>query len=68
MKGEGWHVIKDGEIVSTHKTQRASEAAAMEPGWEASSGGGLGQAVLHKSNGTIRIEYTYGEDPVEHPE
>ncbi|WOH64130.1 DUF2188 domain-containing protein [Bradyrhizobium sp. BWA-3-5] len=62
-KGDGWVVKKGGEVVSNHRTQKASEAAAVKAGHRAQDSGGLGQAVLHKSDGTIREERTYGNDP-----
>jgi len=62
-KGNGWKVIRDGRTVSEHRTQRASEKAAVKAGHRAEDRGRLGQAVLHRSDGTIREERTYGEDP-----
>jgi hypothetical protein len=63
----GWAVTEGGETVSRHANQKQSEAAATAAGREAFGGGGLGQAVLHKSDGTIREERTYGKDPARHP-
>jgi hypothetical protein len=50
-KSEGWAVTRGGKTVSNHNTQRASEAAAIKLGHKAENSDGLGQAVLHKSNG-----------------
>lgn len=61
--GDGWKVSYHGTTVSNHRTQAASEAKAVTLGHRAENAGGLGQAVLHKSNGTIREERTYGSDP-----
>lgn len=60
---DGWKVTQSGNTVSTHPTQKASEAAATAAGRAAEKAGGKGQAVLHKSDGTIREERTYGADP-----
>ncbi|RUW49793.1 DUF2188 domain-containing protein [Mesorhizobium sp. M1A.F.Ca.ET.072.01.1.1] len=60
---DGWKVTQSGKTISTHETQKASEAAAIKAGHAAQNAGGLGQAVLHKSNGQIREERTYGADP-----
>jgi len=60
--GNGWAVKQSGEVVSKHRTQATSEAA-IKAGHRAQDGGGLGQAVLHKSDGRIREERTYGSDP-----
>jgi uncharacterized protein DUF2188 len=62
-KGNAWAVEQHGKVVSSHRTQKASEAAAIKAGHRAQDAGGLGQAVLHKSNGQIREERTYGADP-----
>lgn len=60
---EGWKVTQSGKTLSTHDTQKQSEAAAIAAGRKAEASGGKGQAVLHKSDGTIREERTYGQDP-----
>lgn len=62
-KKNAWAVVQSGQVVSSHKTQKASEAAAIKAGHKAENEGGLGQAVLHKTDGTIREERTYGADP-----
>ena len=64
----GWVVTEGGETVSRHRTQKGAETAARIAGRLAYDGrGGLGQAVLHKSDGSIREERTYGEDPESTP-
>ena len=60
---DGWKVERSGQTISKHNTQKAAEAAAIKAGHKAENQGGLGQAVLHKSDGTIREERTYGSDP-----
>lgn len=65
--GKGWVVQHNGEVVSRHRKQETSERAAVKAGHAAEDGGGLGQAVLHKSDGTIREERTYGSDPTKTP-
>lgn len=59
----GWKVESKGRRISTHRTQAGAEKAAVKAGRRAESKGGLGQAVLHKANGRIREERTYGRDP-----
>jgi hypothetical protein len=63
----GWVVTEGGETVSKHANQKESEVAATAAGRKAYEDGGLGQAVLHKSDGVIREERTYGKDPERHP-
>lgn len=62
-KKDAWAVVRSGKTVSNHNTQKAAEAAAIRAGRKAENAGGLGQAVLHKGDGTIREERTYGADP-----
>jgi hypothetical protein len=59
----GWKVEIKGRTISTHRTQAGAEKAAIKAGHKARKRGGLGQAVLHKANGRIREERTYGGDP-----
>jgi hypothetical protein len=60
---DGWAVKQSGKTVSNHNTQKASEAAAAAAGRRAEKQGGLGQAVLHRADGVIKTEWTYGKDP-----
>lgn len=46
---------------STHPTQKAAQDAATE----LAKAQPKGQVVIHRPNGQIREEYTYGSDP--HP-
>ncbi len=67
-KKDGWIVQADKRMLSMHGTQKESERAAIEAGRKEQERGGLGQAVLHKSDGTIREERTYGKDPEKRPD
>ena len=62
-----WTVTRSNQAVSTHDTQLESETAARRLGRSAFERGGLGQAVLHRSDGEIRTEHTYGKDPERFP-
>ncbi|MDB5412584.1 MAG: hypothetical protein JWR10_919 [Rubritepida sp.] len=62
-KGEGWITQSEGRTLKKHDTQKESEADAIARGHGAEETGGKGQAVLHKKDGTIREERTYGDDP-----
>ena len=64
---DGWMVTTGGEPVSNHETQKEAEAAAIAAAKNVYKDGGLGQAVLHKANGMIRQERTYGKDPERTP-
>lgn len=65
--GNGWDMEHKGEVISRHRIQANSEKAAVKAGHKAEDAGGLGQAVLHKGNGTVREERTYGADPKKTP-
>jgi hypothetical protein len=62
-KKRGWVVSRRGKTISAHETQKESEAAAIAAAKKVQGDGGLAQAVLHKSDSTIREERTYGKDP-----
>jgi hypothetical protein len=59
----GWEVREGGETLSRHPNQQQCEEAAIAAAKKFYDDGGLAQAVLHQSDGTIREERTYGEDP-----
>lgn len=61
----GWDVSKEGvqRPSATAKTkqeavERARELAKQQP---------LGQVKIHKQDGTLQTEYTYGQDPERYP-
>ena len=62
-----WIVTRSNKAISTHQTQVESETEAKRLGRAAYSGGGLGQAVMHRADGEIRTEHTYGKDPEQFP-
>jgi hypothetical protein len=64
---KGWQVERNKRVVSHHERQTEAEAAAIEAAKAVYDNGGLGQAVLHKANGEIREERTYGKDPERTP-
>lgn len=67
MTRDGWQVKQRGEVPSGHDTQADCEADAVRRARAVQKRGGLAQAVLHKSDGTIREERTYGKDPERTP-
>lgn len=62
-----WTVTPSNRAVATHDTQAKAEKDARDRARAAYEGGGLGQAVLHRADGSIRTEHTYGKDPERHP-
>ncbi|MET0506078.1 MAG: DUF2188 domain-containing protein [Luteibacter sp.] len=64
---DAWKVTLNKKTVSNHETQKDAENAAKTLGRNTEMNGGLGQAVLHKKDGSIREERTYGADPRKTP-
>ena len=57
----GWNVKKEGGIRSSGHF--ASKEQAVERGRTLARSTGLGQLKVHKENGKIQTEHTYGKDP-----
>jgi hypothetical protein len=54
-----WSVKKDGQVVSNHyKKENAVQAGTSIAKKQDNS-----QVVIHKKNGQIQTEHTYGNDP-----
>jgi len=64
---DGWMVTTGGKQLSNHETQKEAEPVATAAVGKAYQDSRLGQAVLHKANGEIREERTYGKDPERTP-
>ena len=64
---DGWVVSLDKKVQSKHANQVEAEAAALAKSHATYEAGGLGLAVLHKADGTIREERTYGSDLEDNP-
>jgi uncharacterized protein YdaT len=62
-KGGGWDV--KAEKASRASSSHETKSEAVERGKELAKNQPLGQIVIHKENGTIQTEHTYGKDP--HP-
>ena len=70
-KRKTYHVIPGTDgcwKVKEEKASRASnsqetKAEAVERAKELAKNQGLGQVVIHKQDGTIQTEHTYGKDP-----
>jgi hypothetical protein len=61
--GDHWQVKGEGNrrATSLHPTKEEAVSRARE----LAKGRSLGQVIVHKNDGTIQTEYTYGDDP--HP-
>ena len=58
---EGWEVKKEGNKRPSAKTRLKKEA--IDRAKELAKKAKLGQVIIHKRDGTIQTEYTYGQDP-----
>lgn len=59
--GGGWDVKKEGGQRPSAHTGKKTDAIAR--GKELAKKGPLGQIKIHKQDGTIQTEHTYGQDP-----
>ena len=63
--GDDWMVKKDGNEKASILTDTKQEA--IEKGRELAQKAELGQLFIHKRNGVIQTEWTYGKDPRKYP-
>jgi hypothetical protein len=54
-----WQVKHDGTVLSNH----LNKDLAIEAGRRAAQANQPSQLVMHKADGTIENEWTYGQDP-----
>lgn len=66
-KGEKWDVTSGGEVVSSHRTKQVAVDSAAQKGRGVERRGGEAQVVIHKQDGVIQSERTYGNDPKKTP-
>jgi hypothetical protein len=61
--GSSWQVKHVGQVLSTHvlKTQ------AVDAGTRVAKANAPSQLVVHRQDGTIEYEHTYGNDPYPPP-
>lgn len=57
----GWQLKKEGAKRAVQSFDRKAEAVAF--GKDKAKSHALGQLIVHKKDGTIQTEYTYGADP-----
>lgn len=60
-KQGGWNVLKEGGQRASLHTE--TKAEAIMKGRDLAKQPPLGQLKIHKADGTIQTEYTYGKDP-----
>jgi uncharacterized protein YdaT len=57
----GWQV--KGEDAKRASSTHAKKEEAVARAKELAKGQALGQVIIHKKDGTIETEHTYGKDP-----
>ncbi len=57
----GWDLTKEGNKRASAHAPTKEKAIAI--GKDAAKKPKLGQLIVHKQDGTIQTEYTYGQDP-----
>lgn len=57
--GTNWQVKHNGYALSNHTLK----SAAIESGRQVAIANQPSQLVIHRADGTIETEYTYGNDP-----
>lgn len=66
LPGEaGWSLEREGGKRSLGRFE--TKAEAIEAGKKRAKSAPLGQLVIHKKDGTIQTEWTYGKDPRNKP-
>lgn len=56
-----WKVKREGSTKASNTYKNKDDA--IDRGRNLAKSSGLGQLKIHKSDGTIQREYTYGKDP-----
>jgi hypothetical protein len=57
--GSQWHVTHQQQVLSRHNTKQA----AIDAGQTVAKANQPSQLVVHRADGTIEFEWTYGNDP-----
>jgi hypothetical protein len=57
--GTNWEVKYNGKVLTSHYNKEP----AIESGRKYALANQPSQLVIHKADGTIEVEYTYGNDP-----
>lgn len=58
-----WHLQAKGRTIGAFDTKAEAEAAGTKRGRELQEVGQDAQLVVHRADGSIEHEYTYGHDP-----
>jgi hypothetical protein len=62
-----WHLEQNGSDLGSYDRKEAAEADGKKRGKELESKGLDAQLVVHRKDGSIETEWTYGHDPRDIP-
>jgi hypothetical protein len=65
--GGMWKVERDGDFFGQYRTQESAIAAAVGAARTEHKAGNLTQLTISETDGKIRTEWTYGDDPHDIP-
>jgi hypothetical protein len=60
-RNDGWDVKRENADRATKNVETKDEAIKVAK--ELAKNANLGQVIIHKQDGKIQTEYTYGKDP-----
>lgn len=60
---DGWHLEQNGSDLGRYDTKESAEAEGRRRGRELEANGLNAQLIVHRKDGSIETEWTYGEDP-----
>ena len=60
---ERWRIEREGAERATRRVDTKSEAISVARRLAEGGELGLGQVIVHRADGSIEKEYTYGNDP-----
>ena len=62
-----WHLQHGDSVLGFFTTKSEAECAGTARGNKMREQGTLAQLVVHREDGSIEFEHTYGKDPERHP-
>lgn len=62
-----WHLKAEGQVVGSFDTKEEALEEGKKRGNALHGKGTNAQLVVHRQDGSIETEHTYGDDPTRHP-
>jgi hypothetical protein len=61
---EHWHLEQEGgDVIAAYETKAEAVVAGKQKGNAIEQKGDDAQLVIHREDGSVEVEYTYGHDP-----